>query len=66
MGKFNLHGAGRKDCPVYSQRYNPAEDIATQMVFRPHSERQVSAVHELNRLRSRILELEEQLRELNE
>ena len=54
MSKYRLHGRGRKECPVYSHRYNPADDRETPKVFRPHSERQVSAVHELNRLQAKL------------
>jgi hypothetical protein len=49
MKKYRLHGRGRKECPVYSHSYDPANDKRTAKVFRPYSDRQVSAVHELNR-----------------
>ena len=54
MSRYGLHGRGRKQCPVYSHRYDPANDRETPKVFRPRSDRQVSAVHELNRLQAKL------------
>lgn len=63
MSKFQLHGRNRRECcPVYSLRYDPVNDRATPKVFRPFSERQVSAVNELNRLSDRIEVLEVDLK----